>query len=171
MEPNTAQYNDVLAYRGQDAISPDGDKIAETSEIYMDNASGRPEWALVTTGLLGTKRNFVPLGGAEPTSEGVRLPYDKGTGKDAPNVDADRERSVEEEQALYRHYGREWGSWDAESGAGDGREPVGRDTSGPTTDDAMTRSEEQIDVGKTQREAGRARLRKHVVTEQVQTTV
>ena len=48
---------------------------------------------------------------------------------------------------------------------------VGHDTSGPTTDDAMTRSEERLNVG-TEREAvGRARLRKYVVTENVTTTV
>jgi uncharacterized protein (TIGR02271 family) len=48
---------------------------------------------------------------------------------------------------------------------------VGRDTSGPTTDEAMTRSEERLRVGTEQREAGRARLRKHIVTENVSTTV
>jgi uncharacterized protein (TIGR02271 family) len=47
----------------------------------------------------------------------------------------------------------------------------GRDVSGPTTDDAMTRSEEELRVGTTQRERGRARLRKHVVTEEVHQTV
>ena len=47
----------------------------------------------------------------------------------------------------------------------------GRDTSGPTTDDAMTRSEERLNVGTEQREAGRARLRKHIVSENVSTTV
>ena len=48
---------------------------------------------------------------------------------------------------------------------------VGRDTSGPTTDDAMTVSEEQLRVGTERREAGRARLRKYVVTENVTQTV
>ena len=43
---------------------------------------------------------------------------------------------------------------------------VGHDTSGPTTDDAMTRSEERLTVGVQSQEAGRARLRKYVVTEQ-----
>lgn len=47
----------------------------------------------------------------------------------------------------------------------------GRDISGPTTDEAMTRSEEQPRVGTEQRESGRARLRKHIVTENVSTTV
>jgi len=49
--------------------------------------------------------------------------------------------------------------------------PVGHDTSGPTTDEAMTRSEEELRVGTTQRETGRARLRKYIVTENVQQTV
>ncbi|HEY4627341.1 MAG TPA: PRC and DUF2382 domain-containing protein [Blastococcus sp.] len=48
---------------------------------------------------------------------------------------------------------------------------VGHDTSGPTTDDAMTRSEERLDVGTRTEEVGRARLRKYVVTENVTETV
>ncbi|MBO1768329.1 PRC and DUF2382 domain-containing protein [Allobranchiibius sp. GilTou38] len=48
---------------------------------------------------------------------------------------------------------------------------VGQDTSGPTTDGAMTRSEEQVHVGTETRETGRARLRKFVTTEDVTTTV
>jgi uncharacterized protein (TIGR02271 family) len=65
--------------------------------------------------------------------------------------DADRERDLDRE--------------------GDARGTVGRDTSGPTTDDAMTRSEEELRVGTERRETGRARLRKYVVTEDVQETV
>ena len=57
------------------------------------------------------------------------------------------------------------------SAAGRSAETVGRDTSGPTTDDAMTRSEEQLDVGTQSRETGKARLRKYVVTETVTTQV
>jgi uncharacterized protein (TIGR02271 family) len=50
-------------------------------------------------------------------------------------------------------------------------ETVGRDTSGPTTDDAMTRSEERLNVGTEQVQTGRARLRKYVTTEQQTVTV
>ena len=57
------------------------------------------------------------------------------------------------------------------TGYDDDRGTVGHDTSGPTTDNAMTRSEERLNVGTETREAGRARLRKHVVTEQQQVTV
>ncbi len=51
------------------------------------------------------------------------------------------------------------------------RGTVGRDTSGRNTDDAMTLSEEQVQVGTQRREAGKARLRKYVVTENVSKTV
>jgi uncharacterized protein (TIGR02271 family) len=54
---------------------------------------------------------------------------------------------------------------------GDVDRSAGHDTSGPNTDDAMTRSEERLKVGTEVREAGRARLRKHVVTEHQQVTV
>jgi len=47
-----------------------------------------------------------------------------------------------------------------------GTRTEGYDTSGPTTDEAMTRSEEHLNVGTQRVEAGRARLRKFVVTEQ-----
>ncbi|WP_104181571.1 DUF2382 domain-containing protein [Arthrobacter sp. B0490] len=59
----------------------------------------------------------------------------------------------------------------SDTDASTGRATVGHDTSGPTTDDAMTRSEEQLHVGTERREAGRARLRKYVVTENVTQTV
>jgi uncharacterized protein (TIGR02271 family) len=52
-----------------------------------------------------------------------------------------------------------------------GGRTVGHDTSGPTTDDAMTRSEENLRVGTTSEESGRARLRKYVTTEQETVTV
>ena len=41
----------------------------------------------------------------------------------------------------------------------------------PTTDDAMTRSEEELRVGTTERETGRVRLRKYVVEDEVTETV
>ncbi|GLB69393.1 PRC and DUF2382 domain-containing protein [Arthrobacter mangrovi] len=46
-----------------------------------------------------------------------------------------------------------------------------RDVAGRGTDDAMTRSEEQLHVGTERHETGRARLRKYVVTENVTRTV
>jgi uncharacterized protein (TIGR02271 family) len=179
---------DVQAWRGQKAFDNDGDKIGTIVDIYLDRQSGEPEWATIKTGLFGSNVSFVPIAEASTTEDGVRVPFTKDQVKDAPNFDADGALSPEEERELYQHYGHGDYDWSGEDrtqglGLGDdddregrfgrdtGRETVGRDTSGPTTDDAMTRSEEELSVGTEQREAGRARLRKYVVTEQVEKTV
>jgi uncharacterized protein (TIGR02271 family) len=153
-------------WHGRDAMGADGDKLGTIDEIYVDKQTGEPEWMAVKTGLFGTKLSFVPLADAREDGDAIAVPYDKAKVKDAPRVDADGELSEEEEAALYTHYGREYRDHTT-----NGHETVGHDTSGPTTDDAMTRSEEELRVGTAQREVGRARLRKVVVTENVETTV
>jgi uncharacterized protein (TIGR02271 family) len=175
----------VTEWRGQELLDSDGEKIGTIEEIYLDTDTDRPEWALVKTGLFGGKGTFVPLSQADPTGDGVRVPFEKSHVKDAPSIDPDGELSRSEERTLYEHYGL--GYDDSQSGSGtgtagrgrgrgrgrgeDAEGSVGRDVSGPTTDDAMTRSEEELRVGTSERESGRARLRKYVVTEDVQQTV
>ena len=166
---STTDMTEAYDWRGRTVVDSDGDKIGKLDEIYLDQETGQPEWALVNTGLFGSKSTFIPLAGASPQGEDVQVGYDKATVKDAPGVEPDGELSHEEEAELYRHYGIDY-SGSSGSGTSD-RETVGRDTSGPTTDDAMTRSEEELRVGKTEREAGRVRLKKYVVTEEVQQTV
>src|SRR5918999_5296103 len=96
---------DVLALRGQDLYGSDGEKLGKIEEIYLDTDTNQPEWALVTTGLFGTKQSFVPLSGMSQQGGTATVPYDKATVKDAPNVDPDGRLSEQEEEQLYRHYG------------------------------------------------------------------
>jgi uncharacterized protein (TIGR02271 family) len=173
----------VGSWRGSNAVDNDGEKVGTIHEIYMDAETGKPEWLAVKTGMLGSKVSFIPIVGAREAGGEVRVPYDKQQVKDAPNAEADGELSQQEEASLYRHYGLDYSEYVSDSGLPEGqkdarfgrrrsgREAVGRDTSGPTTDDAMTRSEEELRVGKSSRERGRARLRKYVVTDQVEKTV
>ena len=162
------QVTDAYEWKGRTLIDSDDQKIGEIDEIYLDAQTGEPEWATVTTGLFGTKTSFVPINLASPKAGSVHVDATKDQVKDAPKIDPDGELSTEEERELYAYYGREY----AEANGSDSeREPVGEDTSGPTTDDAMTRSEEELAVGTRTQERGRARLRKYVVTEQVETTV
>ncbi len=174
---STLDKDRLLAQRGQDLYDADGDKLGTVEEIYLDAQTGEPEWALVNTGLFGTKSTFVPLQGASEDGGTLRVRYDKSQVKDAPKVDADGELSQEQESELYRHYGLDYGESRSDSGLPEGDattgsgQTVGHDTSGPTTDEAMTRSEEELHVGTTQQEAGRARLRKYVVEDEVTQTV
>jgi len=178
---------------GQDVYDEAGEKIGSASEVYLDDETGQPEWVTVRTGLFGTKESFVPIRNADLTNDGVRVPVSKERVKDAPKIDTDGHLSPQEEQELYTYYGMGAGTTTSETlttgvdtsttgmattgiatdtTAGfDDRPAVGHDTSGPTTDNAMTLSEERLDVGTRRTEVGRARLRKYVVTENVTETV
>jgi uncharacterized protein (TIGR02271 family) len=159
----------VRTWQGRTLVDRDGNRIGTIDAIYLDDQTSQPEWALVNTGLFGTKSSFVPLAQATQTGDDVRVPYDKQLVKDAPRVDPDQHLSEAEERQLWRHYGLDYDRTTRRRATGRGA--VGRDTSGPTTDDAMTRSEEELRVGTAQRERGRVRLRKYVTTEHVQQTV
>jgi uncharacterized protein (TIGR02271 family) len=152
---------EALEWRGRTAVDPDGSKLGKIEEIYVDSETEQPEWALINTGLFGGASSFMPLRDATSNGDEITAPYSKDQVKDAPRMEPDGSLSHEDEAKLYAHYGID----QAHTGG------PGRDTSGPNTDAAMTRSEEELRVGTRQREAGRARLRKHVVTEEVQQTV
>ena len=177
MQSTSPEMREVSSWRGRTMCDSDGEKIGTIDEIYLDAETGRPEWALTSTGLLGTKSKFVPLAGASPAGEEVRVRYGKDQVSDAPGVDPDGELSQEEEGALYRHYGLEYSESRSGSGlpeeGGGGRFSRGADdaTARSEEDDAMTRSEEELRVGTAEQERGRARLRKWVETEQVDETV
>jgi uncharacterized protein (TIGR02271 family) len=164
----------VRTWQDRTLLDRDGDHIGTIEAIYLDDRTGEPEWALVNTGLFGTRSSFVPLAQATQTGDEVRVPYDKQLVKDAPRIDADQHLSEAEEQRLWRHYGLDYDATGRDlprRRRRTGRDTVGRDASSPTPDDAMTRSEEELRVGTTHRERGRVRLRKYVTTEQVQQTV
>jgi uncharacterized protein (TIGR02271 family) len=161
---------EAYEWRDRDVIGSDGEKIGTVNEVYLDTATEEPEWLSINTGLFGMKSSFAPVQGAQSEGGSVRLAYTKEQVKDAPGVEPDEELNDEEERALWSHYGLDYNSGHS-NGVDDDREPVGRDVSGPETDSAMTRSEEEVNVGTTRREKGRARLRKYVVTEEVTKTV
>lgn len=184
--------NNIAGLIGAKVVDRDGDKIGSVGQIYVDPSTGRPNWASVRTGLFGTSESFVPLEDAVEDGDGLRVPFEKSVVKDAPRIEDDAELSPQEEDQLYSYYrgggttsgARAGTATEAGSGTGagaggtvgrddsvDATRGSGHDTSGPTTDDAMTRSEEQLDVGTERVETGRARLRKYVVTENQQVEV
>jgi len=171
---------DAQQFIGRTAVDIEGTKIGRISQVYLDDQTGVPRWITVATGMLGTRQSFAPIYGSEFEGDEVRLAVSKDLVKDAPSIDDDGHIEDSEQDALYRHYaaylgagqiGGEAGHTDSSYLAGDPVGAQGRDTSGPTTDDAMTRSEERLHVGTENVQTGRARLRKYVVTETVTTSV
>jgi uncharacterized protein (TIGR02271 family) len=162
---------DVQQFIGRTAVDSEGSKVGKIGQVYLDEQTGMPLWVTVATGMFGTRQSFAPLYGAQASDGEVTLAVSKEQIKDAPNVDDDGRIDASEQDALYRHYAGYLGGQQTGYGPGGQADAQGRDTSGPVTDDAMTRSEEQLRVGTETVEAGRARLRKYVVTENVSTTV
>jgi uncharacterized protein (TIGR02271 family) len=151
------EMTDAYQWQGRNMVDSEGEKIGKINQIYEDPATGKPEWATVSTGLFGTKSNFVPLAGASPDGEDVRARVTKDQVKDAPSIEDDGQLSEHEEQTLFSHYnvpyttegsttaqGAPHTGDHAEGGTHSDRGTVGHDTSGPTTDGAMTRSEEEL---------------------------
>ena len=157
----------VLESRGSNLLAEDGSKLGTIVDIYLDKETEVPEWALAKSGLLGSSNKFVPLKEASCKGSDILVPYSKDHVKNAPSMDADGELSQQEEAELYRHYGLDYSEQSSDSGLHQGHTY----TDSSDRDDAMTRSEEELQVGKAQRERGRARLKKHVVTENVTQTV
>ena len=159
-------FRDVQPLIGANLVDAEGSKVGKIEDIYLDNDTQEPEWALVHTGLLGRKQNYVPLIDASVADGSLRVAYTESQIKDAPSIDPDLELSPEEEAELYQHYGV--AAEPRVLRAGD-VEPPPAPPAG--TDDAMTRSEEQLQVGVVRRPSSLVRLKKYIVTEDVQMTV
>ena len=139
---------------GSTAYGSDGQKIGTVGQIYLDDETGQPEWATVNTGLFGTGESFVPLSDASFEGDRLVVRHTKDKVKGAPNIGDTGHLDPDEERALYEYYGRSYET---------GYETT--TTTRTTGDDAMTRSEERLNVGKQRVQTGRARLRKHVVSD------
>ncbi len=190
---------DPTELTGATVTGDQGTKLGKVDNVYLDNETSKPEWAAVKTGMFGNHISLVPLAAADYTDGTLHLPYTKDQVQNAPHHDPGHELSIDDEKELFTHYGvsyegdtataqpgqdqqarqgRQGQQGQAQQHGGDSRrdmagEPgvVGQDSSGPTTDNAMTRSEEELRAGTQTVQTGKARLRKHVVTEQQTITV
>ncbi len=184
---------------GSTAYDAAGEKVGRVGQLYLDDQSGQPSWITVSTGFFGTAETFVPLEGASFDGDDLQLAYSKDTIKNAPQLATDEHLDQAEEAELYRYYGLgdTAGQGTTETYAAGttttGTTTTGTTTGTTTTDDslaarhvadtstegslvrddktAVTLSEERLQVGTQAREAGRARLRKYVVTENETITV
>ena len=125
---------------GHKAVDRNGDKIGTIDEVYLDDATGEPEWAAVRTGLFG-RDAFVPLTTSEFISEELRVPYDKSQVKDSPDFGVGQHLSPAQELQLYRYYGLDLPAGAGHDGSGSGSgHGNGAVTGAGDTRDAATKS-------------------------------
>jgi hypothetical protein len=124
----TPSIETVRGWRGRVMVDRDSNKIGEVVDIYLDNETERPEWAVVRTGLFGLRSTFVPLAEAREVGDELQVPHQRLQVKEAPNIEPDGQLSEVEEAELYRHYGLDYDTVTLDSGAPAGQtlaEPAG----------------------------------------------
>lgn len=159
---------EVADWRGLDMVDSAGSRIGKVEDIFLDVETDEPEWALVHTGMFGSKTTFVPIAGARADADAVTVPFGKAQVKDAPTMEPGTELSQDDEATLYGHYGMSYSEAQSDTGLPQGGAPA---PTGDPSGASVTRSEEELRVSTTRRDAGTARLRKFVETEHVETTV
>lgn len=121
---------------GQDLYDADGEKVGRVQHLYTGTGGGQPQWAAVSTGLLGTRVSLVPLQGVTSTGDGFRVRCTRDQVKGAPHLEPDGRLSDQEEAELHRHYG-------TSAPAPSGHRP-GDATQDAVTPPEVTRYEEEV---------------------------
>lgn len=89
---------------GCKAFDRAGNKIGTVDEVYLDDATGEPEWAAVRTGFF-SRDAFVPLEPSELRDGVLRVPFERTVIRSAPDFGVGRHLSPQQELQLYHHYG------------------------------------------------------------------
>lgn len=163
---DTPRDQQIVDLTNATAYDANGDKIGSVSDVFINDATGRPDFIEVNTGLFGTGSSLVPLTGSSLRDGEIHLPFAKERIKDAPDVQDPTALSVDDKEAYLRYYGLAEPTAEVETGTGDRRQahaPAGADT--PDADAALIRSEERLNVSKRRRPNERVVLRKYVVEE------
>jgi hypothetical protein len=122
----TPSIESARGWLGRTMIDRDSNRIGEIVNIYLDNETDQPEWAVVRTGLFGTRSTFVPLAEAREVDDKVQVPHHRMEVKEAPNIEPDGQLSEAEEAELYRHYGLDYDTVTLATGS-----PAGQPQAGP----------------------------------------
>jgi uncharacterized protein (TIGR02271 family) len=147
---------DLSQLRGRPAYDANGEPVGTVDDIYYDEDTNVPEWVSVGGYL-------VPVRGAAGSTDELRLAYTRDEIMATRPV-TDDTVSQEHEAELYEHYGFDYSERTSDSGL---PSSGGSEGTTPAESESVTRSEEELQVGKQSVEAGRVRLRKWVETEPV----
>lgn len=170
---------------GAPAIDHKGGILGSIGQIYLDDRTGQPTWATVTTGPSDGFGNFIPLRDAQTNDGGVGVsfPYSAAVVAAAPRLAVGQHLDAQQELELHRYYGEHPSSSGVTSEADaildvtpvdqpETQAERGAHGSQHDTDaGVMFLREEQLRTGTRRRESTKFRFRKVVVTEEKTITV
>jgi sporulation protein YlmC with PRC-barrel domain len=89
---------------GRRALDSSGCKIGTVDEVYLDDATGEPEWAAVRTGFF-RRDALIPLEPSELVGDVLQVPFERALIRNTPVLGVGRHLSPRQEFQLYLHYG------------------------------------------------------------------
>lgn len=104
-EFDISEVDELVGLRGRAVVDPDGERIGQIEQIWVDNLNRLPEWALVKMGRSRGRLRYVSLRAAEIREQDVVVAYPRDHVEDAPDFDPGT-ATPRDEHDLYRHYGR-----------------------------------------------------------------
>jgi len=156
---------------GYDVLDSTGNTIGSVDNVWVDDATNELEFIGVKTGWLFGKTHVLPTADAQISSGSVTVPYSQDQIKNAPSFGGDSELSPENEDEIYSYFNIDRTTATSPTGlpaGGTGMRSSGSAGETKLTDEGsmdVPVSEEELQVGKRQVEAGTVRLRKVVRTE------
>ena len=101
--PTQRDFDDFSAWTGRDVLAPDGERLGAVELIFLDEATGVPEWVLVALGEDDASA-LVPLAGASVEEKSIRVEQDRERIAAAPRLEVGDTITVAECRRLYEHY-------------------------------------------------------------------
>ncbi|MFF7154210.1 PRC-barrel domain-containing protein [Streptomyces sp. NPDC008139] len=97
---------DLREWRDHDVVDSEGHKIGSLEAVYVDTGTDEPLMVTVQIGLPTRHRlTFTPVTDVIVGPGWVKVPYDKALVKSAPSIGTDDVLPVEDEEAIFQHYG------------------------------------------------------------------
>ncbi len=101
--PEPKQFGDYGEWPGRAVLNKSGDHLGKVREIYLDDATDRPEWVLVDRDE-GDPR-FIPLADATIQGESIQVSASADAVESAPSLEPTKQLTQDQERDLYKHYG------------------------------------------------------------------
>jgi len=126
--PERKDFGDYGEWPGRAVLDPGGQRLGEVREIYLDDATDRPEWVLVALGDDGAR--YVPLADATVDDDAIRVAHAADRVTAAPSLQEHKELTQEEERRLYSHYGLRYSDEESDSLLPDPEQPAATEPDG-----------------------------------------
>ncbi len=101
--PEPKQFGDYGEWPGRAVLDQSGERLGEVREIYLDDATDRPEWVLIERE--EREPRFIPLADATIESDTIRVAATSASVDSAPSLEPAKQLTQDQERELYSHYG------------------------------------------------------------------